>query len=119
MYYLHRSMINLKIPLSIFLIDNYTRLNCLLLIDIYLRNQYIFDGPYSIKSVELDITDNMIINATIEIPSEFKRNEFSVMVTQTYTPPAGLKLIHLQQNGIGFADPNNLKDFKKKQHRKY
>lgn len=106
-------IININIPLSILLLDNYTKSNTIELIDVYLRNQFKINSPYTISSIELKFTDDIIICAEVNIDEVIKNNFDSLDVIE-YNPRPDITLISLQQNGIGFADPAKFKEYKRK-----
>jgi hypothetical protein len=111
-------MILIKIPLSYNNLDKFTIQNYELLIQLYIQNQFVTPGLYEIIEVQFELTEHIILSATIKPLCEFIPRKFCLSPKKKYSPPEHLALIKLQQNGIGFADPTRLKAFKKKQNRK-
>lgn len=99
-------------------LDKFTIENYDLLIQLYIQNQFISPGSYEIIEVQFELTEHLILSATVKPQLDFIPRKFDLATTKKYTPAQHLKFIKLQQNGIGFADPTRLKAFKKKQNRK-
>jgi hypothetical protein len=104
----------LKIPLSYNNLDIHLVDNCEILIEIYLKNQFLSLPKYEIESIHLEYSEFIIIQADILIQGELEANTFDKPAHTEYTRQANIASISIQQNGIGFADQAQFKILKQK-----
>lgn len=101
------------IPFSYYILDIHLVSNCESIVHLYVRNQFIGVYDYEIVSINLEISEFVVISAIIDFNCDtLVSNNFDESVDGIYKRPSNILDIRMQQNGLGFIDQTQYKTLK-------